>query len=129
MNLFIASAPRSGSSLLLNLLSKSKFNLFSFPGSQLLQGSVFNKSGYFEDIKLILLNDMIIKSIYGYKYNFLFPPKFIKNKIREEFDYYKSKQSRLFIPNNFLENLKFYTTHNWDNWGISRMAKNEKWEN
>lgn len=129
MNLFIASSPRSGSSMLTNLLSKSKFNLFKFPGSKLLTGSIFNKSGYFEDIKLILLNDMIINSIYGYKYNFLFPPNTIKNKISEKFDYYKSYKSNLFIPKNFLDNLKFYTNHNWDNWGISRMIKNGKWEN
>lgn len=129
MNFFIASCPRSGSSLLANLLITSKLKLLKLPKSKILKGSQFNESGYFEDVKLMLLNDMIIKSLYGYKYSFLYPPKKYKKKLNLNYDYYSKKISSIYIPNNFKSNTKFYTGHDWDNWGITRMISNEKWHN
>jgi len=128
MNYFIASCPRSGSSLLANLLTTSKLKLLKLPKSKILKGSEFNKSGYFEDIRLMLLNDMIIKSLYGYKYSFLYPPKIYRKKLNKYYDYYKNKASSVYIPKNFINNTKFYTGHDWDNWGITRMINFQKWE-
>jgi len=122
----ITSPPRSGSSLLANLISGGKNILFSYDGSKKIQKSEFNKEGYFEDTKINLMNDMLIKSLYGNNYNFLYPPRNIKTKIKS-FNYYSSINSKIFYPKNFLGNIKKYTNHSWDNWGISRMEPGEKW--
>lgn len=122
----ITSPPRCGSSLLANLISGGKNILFSHDGSKKIQKSEFNKDGYFEDTKINLLNDMLIKSLYGNNYNFLYPPIKTKNKIKT-FNYYNSKSSKIFYPKNFLNNIKKYTNHDWDNWGISRMEPGKKW--
>lgn len=122
----ITSPPRCGSSLLANLISGGENILFSHNDTKKIQKSEFNKDGYFEDIKINLMNDMLIKSLYGNDYNFLHPPKYIKTKIKT-FDYYNSKHSKIFYPKNFLDDIKKYTNHKWDNWGISRMEPGQKW--
>ena len=129
MNIFIASCPRSGSSMLTKLISSSGNKLFNFPNSFNQKGSIFNQDGYFEDIKLTLLNDMLIKNIYGYKYSFLFPPSKFKIHLKKNFDFYKSKNSKIIFPKNYIKKLNFYTGHNWDIWGITRMLKKKKWYN
>ena len=75
--------PRSGSSLITNLLMTAGFSNKIFDNSEFIMKSQFNKDGYFEDINFTLLNDQLIRSTFGKKYNFLFIPTFnsFKRKI------------------------------------------------
>lgn len=131
-NIFILSLPRSGSSMLANLISNSGYKNYISSGSDLLSSSPRNVDGYFEDIKLILLNDQLIRMLYGKRYSFLFPPtiesrlkkKFLNKNINFKHDI---NEETLFIPTDFLKNLKNYTNHDWDIWGLTRMSYGEKW--
>ena len=48
-NIIVLSLPRSGSSLLANLLESSGYVNYTTDNSHLLNSSEFNKNGYFED--------------------------------------------------------------------------------
>lgn len=129
--------PRAGSSMLSNLVCGSGYKSFISPGSSLIQPSSLNSQGYFEDITLTLLNDQLLKALYGSKYSFLFPPHSksriwsahnFMDGISEDY-FYDVNESNVKIPSNFFNNLKEFTGQDWDVWGISRMINGGKWEN
>lgn len=72
--LVVLGCPRSGTSLVANLLSKSGFDV-DYRGKKQLMGKNpnFNPDGYFERIDIVQLNDQLIR-FYGKKFNFLNPP-------------------------------------------------------
>lgn len=125
-NVIILSPPRSGSSLLCNIIKNSGFNCFVSDNSNLIGPSEFNPDGYFEDNYLSLLNDQIIRNRFGLDYSFLHAPAFGKPAIRSEFSY-DIDNSTLFIPKGFASNVESFTGVNWDNWGLTRMTSGKKW--
>lgn len=136
--ILVLSLPRSGSSLLTNLIASSGY-IYSLTKG--LKGSFvaheFNKGGYFEDVVFTLLNDQLIRLYFGLEYSFLNPPPFKKfletvanggNKLPSSFNYdvnYKTVK----IPNNFIKDIMDFTGTDWDVWGITRMINGGKWEN
>jgi hypothetical protein len=134
-NIFILSQPRSGSSMLAGLIKSSGYKSYTSKNSSLLSSSSFNKDGYFEDIKLMLLNDQILRALYGLKYSFLYPPPNSRrvcdrynfsDYISDDFTY-DINENTLFMPDRFAENPSFYTGASFDVWGLTRMIKGEKW--
>lgn len=134
-NIFIISQPRSGSSMLANLINSSGYKNFVSKNSVLLAGSSQNKAGYFEDVKTILLNDSIIRALYGNEYSFLYPPPTFKrlynsanylSGISNNF-FYDINEETLYFPEGFKDNPSEYTGHDWDIWGLTRMIKGQKW--
>jgi len=134
-NIFIISQPRSGSSMLANLINNSGYKNFVSKNSALLTGSSQNKAGYFEDVKTILLNDSIIRALYGNEYSFLYPPPIFKrvynntnylSGIENDF-FYDINEETLYFPKGFEDNPSEYTGHDWDIWGLTRMVKGQKW--
>ena len=136
-NFFILSQPRSGSSMLANLINSAGYNNYISKNSSLLTGSSHNKSGYFEDIKLTLLNDQFIRALYGMDYSFLFPPSSISRiyntcnfneNISNGFNY-DITENTLLMPDKFEDDPSFYTGISWDIWGLTRMVEGGKWFN
>ena len=80
----VLSLPRCGSSLLTSLIESANYEVYTSKDSQLLGSSGFNKNGYFEDRVLTLLNDQIIRGVFGNEYNFLYMPdtKTIQTKFK-----------------------------------------------
>jgi hypothetical protein len=127
-NILILSLPRSGSSIILQLIASAGYKPYTGPGSCLLGPSDLNRGGYFEDTQLNLLNDQLIKILYGDKYSFLFAPKYIINKLPKDSNFrYDVSDDSVFVPSDFYSNINKYTGRDWDVWGLSRMAPGEKW--
>lgn len=127
-NILILSLPRSGSSILSQLISSAGYKYYIGNESQLLGSSDLNRGGYFEDIQLNLLNDQLIRILYGEKYSFLFAPEFKINNLPEDSNfYYDIGDNNVFIPADFNSNISKYTGRDWDVWGLSRMSPGEKW--
>ena len=127
----VLSLPRCGSSLLTSLIESANYEVYTSKNSQLLGSSGFNKNGYFEDRVLTLLNDQIIRGVFGNEYNFLYMPdtKTIQTKFKTKeinSDYFYDLDD-LFIPNNYLEHVKEYTGAEHDIWAITRMLDGGKW--
>ena len=136
-NIFILSMPRAGSSMLSNLICSSGYKSFISPSSSLIKPSSLNPQGYFEDITFTLLNDQLLKGIYGNKYSFLYPPDAqsrkwsiydFMNVISEDY-FYDVDEKNVNITPDFYNNLREFTGQDWDVWGISRMINGGKWEN
>ena len=134
-NIFVISQPRSGSSMLANLIGSAGYVSYTAKNSILLSPSTQNKSGYFEDIKLMLLNDQLIRSLYGSDFSFLYPPsnesrKFnhsnYEDNIPEDF-FYDIFEETLYLPDNFKDDPSKYTGMSWDVWGLTRMLPGKKW--
>lgn len=132
--IIILSLPRSGSSLLANLISSSGYDPFQSKDSFLLEKSNFNRDGYFEDNVLTLLNDQIIKCVYGEEFSFLHVPtlevikeKFKNKEIRTKEYFYDVDDDVVFFPENYEENIERYTGSTYDIWALTRMRKGGKW--
>jgi hypothetical protein len=136
-NVFILSMPRAGSSMLSNLVCSAGYKSFTTPGSTLINASPLNAQGYFEDVTLTLLNDQLIKALYGMKHSFLYPQSIEKRKFSlasfkeglSDYYYYDVDISNVLIPKDFVLNVEKYTGQNWDVWGITRMINDGKWQN
>lgn len=130
-NIFILSMPRSGSSMLANLLASSGFQSQIFSDSKFLGPSEFNEDGYFEEVGFTLLNDQLIRAVHGMHASFVrldcegfVPPDTVQ--IPADFDY-DINQDTLFLPADFENRVKSYTGNDWDNWGLTRMQNGGKW--
>ncbi len=67
--------------------------------------------------------------MYGDSFSFLFPPNVDSTKkitIDNKFKFDINKKT-LFIPIDYEENIKKYTGHSWDVWGLTRMQNGGKW--
>lgn len=132
-NIYILSMPRTGSSMLANLVNSAGYNLEITPDSCFLGASDFNRDGYFEETRLTLLNDQLIRCIYGADYSFLHLPSTDLNVelIRQSpiFDEYSYDidENTLFVPHGFDDNVQQFTGNDWDNWGLTRMRSGGKW--
>lgn len=126
---FLLSPPRSGSSFLSRLIHTGGYRSFVSAGSHLQGNSPFNPDGYFEDVKLSLLCDQVIRWRFGLNFSFLDPPSFepdISFEHNPDF-YYDLDHSTVQIPNDYLNRLQEFTGQAWDVWGLSRMRPGEKW--
>ena len=97
MSLLIISPPRSGSSIIAQLLENAGLETDKIKENQVcINPSIFNKNGYNEDVCFTLLNDQIIRCIYGNEFSFIHAPHPLK--IKELF---------VFKPSILLKNLMF----------------------
>lgn len=128
-NIIILSLPRSGSSAITQLIKSSGYTVFTSKNSNLLGGSDFNVNGYFEDKIFTLLNDQLIRLVYGMQYSFLYTPSLNQfQKISLDLDSYTILDSdNLYMPENYSNHLKRYCGSHWDVWGLTRMLPGEKW--
>lgn len=127
----VLSLPRCGSSVMTSLISSAGYNVYTSTG--LLGPSSFNKDGYFEDIKITLLNDQLIRMVYGSDYSFIHTPALDEFKLKTnqsltqtdfEFDL-----DDIYFPPNFENQLSEYIGCDWDVWGLTRMLPGGKWYN
>jgi len=128
-NVAIIGTPRSGSSFLSQLFVNHGWEIPVFEYSIPMSSSKFNPEGYFESTNINLLNDQLIRGLYGEDFSFLFPPKFNApegNTIIKDFHFDLSGET-VQIPDNYQENLQLYTGEVWDVWGLTRMSAGEKW--
>lgn len=128
-NIIVLSLPRSGSSLLANLLESSGYVNYTTDNSHLLNSSEFNKNGYFEDTGITLLNDQLIRLSYGMDYSFLHSPSLdkFKNILVTNNSEYSYDNDDVFFPNDYSKNIKKYCGVDWDSWGLTRMLEGGKW--
>jgi len=128
-NVAIIGTPRSGSSFLSQLFVNHGWEIPVFEDSIPMSSSKFNPEGYFESTNINLLNDQLIRALYGEEFSFLFPPKFNDpegNTIIKDF-YFDLSGETVQIPDNYEDNLQLYTGEDWDVWGLTRMSAGEKW--
>lgn len=122
--------PRSGTSLVTRLCISAGYDPEIFPDSKFFGGSPYNKDGYNEEVRLTLLNDQLIRGLYGGQYSFLYPPEVSDNltapNLSDEF-YFDIDKSSLSLPDDFENKLTHYTGTDFDYWGLTRMRENEKW--
>ena len=129
----ILSLPRCGSSIMANLVSSAGYETSINNNSELLGPSNFNKDGYFEDTQITLLNDQIIRMVYGMDYSFIHTPSLEDFKIKTEFPLnnpsfnYDLDESTVYTPKNYTDKIKEYSGCDWDVWGLTRMIEGEKW--
>lgn len=140
--ILIISPPRSGSSLVSQLLESAGYQQPKLPlSAELLTGispSEFNPRGYNEDTAFSLLNDQLIRLIYGHRYSFLHSPSpsailtAVKTgaaptgRMLDDF-YYDLDEATVVMPRDYLSRLKDIANHSWDVWGLSRMQISGKW--
>ena len=138
--ILVVSPPRSGSSVLSQLLESAGYRYPKIPlctESEIrIAPSEFNPAGYNEDTALTLLNDQLIRVLYGHEYSFLCPPAeaaitaalnrpMESNRI-DSF-YYDLDESTVVVPREYLSRLQEIASHSWDVWGLSRMRTSGKW--
>lgn len=127
----VLSLPRCGSSVMTSLISSAGYNVYTSAG--LLGPSSFNKDGYFEDIKITLLNDQLIRMVYGSDYSFIHTPslnefKSKTNQLLTQTDF-EFDLDDIYFPPNFENQLNDYIGCGWDVWGLTRMLPGGKWHN
>ena len=140
-NILIVSPPRSGSSVLSQLLESAGYrspNVSICNESKIkIAASEFNSAGYNEDSAFTLLNDQLIRLLYGKEYSFLHSPpppsgitgaelETIKNNDFDSF-YYDLEETTVVVPQEYLSRLQEIANHSWDVWGLSRMDSSGKW--
>lgn len=116
--------------MLANLIYSAGFQTFGSSKKDLLGPSEFNKSGYFENKFIALLNDQIIRMNYGEDCSNLYLPisNYRNRKNLKNLTYkYDLEGKTVYFPPNFLKKKKQYTGTDWDVWGISRMLPGHKW--
>ena len=130
-SLIVLGMPRSGTSLTAHLCIDAGYNPSISEDSKFFGGSPFNKGGYYEEVRLTMLNDQIIRILFGEKYSFLYPPESIIKKgslLTSNFKFaYDIVKGNLEIPNDFNQNIKKYTGIEKDIWGLTRMLPGGKW--
>lgn len=121
--------------MLANLIGSAGYVNYTAKNSTLLSPSTQNKSGYFEDVKLMLLNDQLIRSLYGSDFSFLYPPSNesrrynylnYEDNIPEHY-FYDISEETLYLPDGFIADPGKYTGISWDVWGLTRMLPGKKW--
>lgn len=127
--IIILSLPRCGSSVMTNLVSSAGYSVYTSGG--LLNASPFNKDGYFEDVKFTLLNDQLIRMVYGDDYNFIYTPSLsdfkLKTKLPLDQTNFQFDLDDIYFPPNFETKFEDYIGCNWDVWGLTRMLPEGKW--
>ena len=140
MSLLIISPPRSGSSIVAQLVENAGLETDKIKENQIfINPSIFNKNGYNEDVCFTLLNDQIIRCIYGNEFSFIHAPHPLKikelfsienfdlrDKIPQNYEYDLSEET-IFKPQDYEKNIKKYCGCEWDVWGLTRMEKEKKW--
>ena len=130
--LVILGLPRSGTSLVARLCISAGYDPQIFSDSKFFGGSPYNEDGYYEEVRLTLLNDQLIRGLYSEKHSFLYPPnprKTLKaSDLRDTF-FHDIDHESLSIPVDFEDRLIFYTGTDSDYWGLTRMQNNGKWLN
>lgn len=129
MLIVVLSLPRSGSSAVGKSLNDIGLEHFKWENFISQNKSEFNKYGYWEDVGLNLINDNLIRYQFGLESSFLYT-KNIENKdiveVNENFNFDINEET-VEIPKDYEKRIKFYTGHDWDVWGLTRMGKNQKW--
>jgi hypothetical protein len=138
--ILIVSPPRSGSSVISQLLESAGYiypRLPFFSSSYVgISPSEYNAGGYNEDVGLTLLNDQIIRILYGMSYSLLYAPSADRvaiatsvslKQIAFENFFYDLDESSLLVPRDYLLRLRELANHEWDVWGLSRMSESGKW--
>jgi hypothetical protein len=138
--LFIVSPPRSGSSILAQLVETagytSETGSLGFQAHTKISPSQFNPTGYSEEIPFTLLNDQLIRLIYGHKYSLLHSPSIAAIKKAVETDLsedafrgfsYDLDELTVSVPADYQSRLYELSQHQWDVWGLTRMKPNTKW--
>jgi hypothetical protein len=139
--ILVVSPPRSGSSVLSQLLETAgycypRLSPLCSESKTRISPSEYNAAGYNEDVALTLLNDQLIRLIYGKQFSFLHSPNAsiidavinagLGNIDFEKF-YYDLDESTVTLPENYLFRLEELANHTWDVWGLSRMTQSGKW--
>jgi len=130
----VLSTPRTGSSAFGKLLSDSGFTQPPLTSFEKQSASEFNSHGYFEDAELNLCLDNLIRFAFSDRNSFIFnsgmsPDKQAMEenlKSRHHFEYDLNENS-VDLPKNYLADIRTYTGHDWDVWGLTRMQPNTKW--
>lgn len=128
-NILILSLPRSGSSVMAQLIASAGYKNYINNNSELITPSQFNKDGYFEDTFITLLNDQLIRFCYSLENSFLYTPSLEQFKNLNLNNVKKSNWDMLdvYFPPNYKDKIKEYTGCDWDVWGLTRTLKGEKW--
>ena len=129
MLVVVLSLPRSGSSAVGKSLNDIGIEHFTWENFINQNKSEFNKYGYWEDVGLNLINDNLIRYHFGLDSSFLYTKNIEKKdeiKDNENF-YFDLTKETVEIPEDYKKRIKFYTGHDWDVWGLTRMSKNKKW--
>lgn len=128
-NILILSLPRSGSSVLANLIASAGFQNYTSNNSKLLSPSKFNKDGYFEDTFITLLNDQLIRLCYSLEHSFLFTPRFemFKKIALKNSGNFKHDMVDVYMPKDYKNKIKEYSGCEWDVWGLTRTEEGQKW--
>ena len=125
--------PRTGSSLLASLIQSAGYNAHIKSDSLFLQPSEFNPDGYFEETGLTLLNDQLIRCLFGMEHSFLYTPHppfnygYIKRFEIDPNFFYDIEEKSLSTPLGFEKDFNSFTGHSWDPWGLTRMINGGKW--
>ena len=135
--LLVLSMPRAGSSATAKTLLSLGAQLFPWSSEISQNASEHNSFGYFEDSRLNLLNDNVLRLAYG---DFSFLNNSIKNAsathVPSNFlesgqgncDFYYDLEDRFVeTPFDYEEKLVSYTGNTWDVWGLTRMRPGQKW--
>jgi hypothetical protein len=131
--IIVLSLPRCGSSIVTNLISSAGYCNQISSDSKLLGPSSFNSDGYFEDTLITLLNDQLIRMVYGMDYSFIHTPSFNDFQLKSQLPLnnplfnFDLTQDTIFTPNEYSNKIKEYSGCDWDVWGLTRMVDGEKW--
>jgi hypothetical protein len=133
-SILVLSTPRTGSSALGKLLVDSGFMQAPFGTIENSTASEFNMNGYFEDAGLNLCLDNLIRFAFEDRNSFIFnagmapnPDKMQQNLQRRAHLEYDLNEQSVIIPSDYSKNIKNYTGHEWDVWGLTRMRAGAKW--
>lgn len=126
-NILVLSLPRSGSSLLCELVESAGYKLELFEDSTYLNPSNLNQRGYREEVRFTLLNDQLLRVFYSNETSFL-NTKCLQNEpsFRKDF-HYDIDEFSLWLPNKYENRLIELTGNSWDIWGLTRMSPGKKW--
>ena len=130
----VLSTPRTGSSAFGKLLSDSGFTQPPLKSIENQSPSEFNSHGYFEDAEFNLCLDNMIRFAFSDRNSFLYNSGMTPNReVMEQnlksrhHSNYDLNENSVDIPRNYLADVRKYTGHDWDVWGLTRMQPNGKW--
>ena len=128
-NIIVLSLPRSGSSVMAQLVASAGYKNYISDNSELITPSQFNQDGYFEDTFITLLNDQLIRFCYSFNYSFLYTPSLeqFKNLSLKNVKGCNWDMLEVYMPPHYKDKVKEYTGCDWDVWGLTRTSKGEKW--
>jgi len=130
----VLSTPRTGSSAFGKLLSDSGFNQPHLNSIENQSASEFNAHGYYEDAELNLCLDNLIRFAFSDRNSFIYNAGMSPDRRAMEENLksrylvnYDLNEKSVDIPRNYMVEIKKYTGHDWDVWGLTRMQPNTKW--